>query len=212
MEFESPLYDWKAMEKDGFSWWIRRIKRAQNLYDEFRIDHFRGFAGFWAVPSGRLLWNTVIRLHNMFLCFVHCAKCCKFTEAKIATVGRWKVRLIIWQVPFSLYFDIIVSSSIVSFMTVGRAWKIFIWCHIQSCWEDQHICRRSGMFLWINMYWNHGDILNAHCIVMWFLVLVLISFFFWTFRLTTLGFGNYILSHKLKRLKTCHQLIITPFV
>ncbi|CAK9315179.1 unnamed protein product [Citrullus colocynthis] len=58
----SPLYDWKAMEKDGFSWWIRRIKRAQNLYDEFRIDHFRGFAGFWAVPS----------------------------EAKIATVGRWK--------------------------------------------------------------------------------------------------------------------------
>ncbi|XP_038901898.1 4-alpha-glucanotransferase, chloroplastic/amyloplastic isoform X2 [Benincasa hispida] len=58
----SPLYDWKAMEKDGFSWWIRRIKRAQNLYDEFRIDHFRGFAGFWAVPS----------------------------EAQIATVGRWK--------------------------------------------------------------------------------------------------------------------------
>ena len=40
------------MEKEGFSWWIRRIQRAQNLYDEFRIDHFRGFAGFWAVPSG----------------------------------------------------------------------------------------------------------------------------------------------------------------
>ncbi|XP_022154165.1 4-alpha-glucanotransferase, chloroplastic/amyloplastic isoform X2 [Momordica charantia] len=58
----SPLYDWKAMEKDGFSWWIRRIKRAQNLYDEFRIDHFRGFAGYWAVPS----------------------------EAKIAMNGRWK--------------------------------------------------------------------------------------------------------------------------
>ncbi|KAE8663667.1 4-alpha-glucanotransferase DPE1 [Hibiscus syriacus] len=59
----SPLYDWKAMEKDGFLWWIRRIRRAQNLYDEFRIDHFRGFAGFWAVPS----------------------------EAKVAMVGRWKV-------------------------------------------------------------------------------------------------------------------------
>lgn len=40
------------MEEDGFSWWIQRIQRAQNLYDEFRIDHFRGFAGFWAVPSG----------------------------------------------------------------------------------------------------------------------------------------------------------------
>lgn len=59
----SPLYDWKAMEKDGFLWWIRRIRRAQNLYDAFRIDHFRGFAGFWAVPS----------------------------EAKVAMVGRWKV-------------------------------------------------------------------------------------------------------------------------
>lgn len=59
----SPLYDWKAMEKDGYSWWIRRIRRAQNLFDEFRIDHFRGFAGYWAVPS----------------------------EAKIAMLGKWKV-------------------------------------------------------------------------------------------------------------------------
>ncbi|KAH9718309.1 4-alpha-glucanotransferase DPE1 /amyloplastic [Citrus sinensis] len=59
----SPLYDWKAMEKDGFSWWIHRIRRARDLYDEFRIDHFRGFAGFWAVPS----------------------------EAKVAMDGRWKV-------------------------------------------------------------------------------------------------------------------------
>ncbi|KAG8642917.1 hypothetical protein MANES_12G142500v8 [Manihot esculenta] len=47
----SPLYDWKSMEKDGYSWWVRRLQRAQDLYDEFRIDHFRGFAGFWAVPS-----------------------------------------------------------------------------------------------------------------------------------------------------------------
>ncbi|KAJ8765711.1 hypothetical protein K2173_014833 [Erythroxylum novogranatense] len=47
----SPLYDWKAMERDGYAWWVQRIQRAQDLYDEFRIDHFRGFAGFWAVPS-----------------------------------------------------------------------------------------------------------------------------------------------------------------
>ncbi|CAK8567812.1 unnamed protein product [Lathyrus sativus] len=59
----SPLYDWKAMEKEGYSWWIRRIRRAQDIYDEFRIDHFRGLAGYWAVPS----------------------------EAKIAMVGKWKV-------------------------------------------------------------------------------------------------------------------------
>ncbi|KAJ3673346.1 hypothetical protein LUZ60_006720 [Juncus effusus] len=47
----SPLYDWKTMEKDGFKWWVKRINRAIDLYDEFRIDHFRGLAGFWAVPS-----------------------------------------------------------------------------------------------------------------------------------------------------------------
>lgn len=47
------------MEKDGYSWWIQRIRRAQNLFDEFRIDHFRGFAGFWAVPSGEMIFNVV---------------------------------------------------------------------------------------------------------------------------------------------------------
>jgi len=40
------------MEENGHPWWIQRIKYALDLYDEFRIDHFRGFAGYWAVPSG----------------------------------------------------------------------------------------------------------------------------------------------------------------
>lgn len=48
------------MEADGFAWWVKRIKRALDLYDEFRIDHFRGLAGFWAVPSGKL--NTALHL------------------------------------------------------------------------------------------------------------------------------------------------------
>ncbi|KAH7296571.1 hypothetical protein KP509_26G028700 [Ceratopteris richardii] len=47
----SPLYNWKAMAKDGYSWWVKRIKRAFDLYDEFRIDHFRGMAAYWAVPA-----------------------------------------------------------------------------------------------------------------------------------------------------------------
>lgn len=46
------------MEKEGYSWWIRRIRRAQNFYDEFRIDHFRGLAGFWAVPSGEFALSS----------------------------------------------------------------------------------------------------------------------------------------------------------
>lgn len=47
----SPLYDWKSMEREGFSWWVQRMKRAFDLFDEFRIDHFRGLSGYWAVPA-----------------------------------------------------------------------------------------------------------------------------------------------------------------
>ena len=48
----NPLYDYDAMEKDGFGWWIRRIDGAAKLYDVIRIDHFRGFESYWAVPAG----------------------------------------------------------------------------------------------------------------------------------------------------------------
>ena len=48
----NPLYDYDAMEKNGFGWWIRRIGGASKLYDVIRIDHFRGFESFWAVPYG----------------------------------------------------------------------------------------------------------------------------------------------------------------
>lgn len=48
----NPLYDWKEMEKDGYSWWIRRLKHATEIYDMVRIDHFRAFASYWAVPYG----------------------------------------------------------------------------------------------------------------------------------------------------------------
>lgn len=47
----SPLYDWKAQQKVQYSWWVRRLGRAFQLYDETRIDHFRGFAGYWSVDA-----------------------------------------------------------------------------------------------------------------------------------------------------------------
>lgn len=47
----NPLYDWKAMDKDGYSWWLRRIGAAISTYDVVRIDHFRAFASFWQVPA-----------------------------------------------------------------------------------------------------------------------------------------------------------------
>ena len=42
----NPLYDWEAMERDGFGWWIERLRAAFTLYDAVRIDHFRGFAAY----------------------------------------------------------------------------------------------------------------------------------------------------------------------
>uniref|UniRef100_A0A0E0EEQ1 4-alpha-glucanotransferase n=1 Tax=Oryza meridionalis TaxID=40149 RepID=A0A0E0EEQ1_9ORYZ len=77
--WNSPLYDWKAMEAGGFEWWIKRINRALDLYDEFRIDHFRGLAGFWAVPS----------------------------ESKVALVGSWRVSIDLMYMagPRNAFFD-----------------------------------------------------------------------------------------------------------
>ena len=48
----NPLYDWDAMEEDGFGWWIRRIGGNAELFDRIRIDHFRGFESYYAVPFG----------------------------------------------------------------------------------------------------------------------------------------------------------------
>lgn len=47
----NPLYDWDKMERDGFSWWKKRLAFALELFDGVRIDHFRGIESFWAVPS-----------------------------------------------------------------------------------------------------------------------------------------------------------------
>ena len=48
----NPLYRWEAMKADGYGWWIRRVDGAAKLYDMLRIDHFRGFESYWAVPYG----------------------------------------------------------------------------------------------------------------------------------------------------------------
>ncbi len=48
----NPLYDWDYMEKDGFSWWIKRIEYLCSVYDILRIDHFRGFDSYFAIPYG----------------------------------------------------------------------------------------------------------------------------------------------------------------
>ena len=47
----NPLYDWAYHEKTGYEWWIRRIERQLELVDYVRIDHFRGFVSYWAIPA-----------------------------------------------------------------------------------------------------------------------------------------------------------------
>ena len=47
----NPLYDWDALAREGYRWWTERMRRTLGLVDVFRIDHFRGFAGYWTVPA-----------------------------------------------------------------------------------------------------------------------------------------------------------------
>ena len=49
----NPLFDWDVLAKQGYRWWIERLRRTFALYDLARVDHFRGFAAFWAIPEGR---------------------------------------------------------------------------------------------------------------------------------------------------------------
>ncbi len=48
----NPLYNWRALRKDGFAWWLKRLHTAGELYDMVRIDHFIGFANYYAIKAG----------------------------------------------------------------------------------------------------------------------------------------------------------------
>lgn len=47
----NPLYRWDVIAQDGFRWWIERLRRTFALFDFVRLDHFRGFADYWAIPA-----------------------------------------------------------------------------------------------------------------------------------------------------------------
>jgi 4-alpha-glucanotransferase len=48
----NPLYDWPALRRRRYRWWVERVRRTLELFDRARIDHFRGFVAYWAVPEG----------------------------------------------------------------------------------------------------------------------------------------------------------------
>ena len=48
----NPVYDWPALRRRRYRWWVERLRRTLSLFDLARIDHFRGFVSYWAVPEG----------------------------------------------------------------------------------------------------------------------------------------------------------------
>jgi 4-alpha-glucanotransferase len=48
----NPLYRWDVMERNGYAWWIERVRSMLKMVDIIRLDHFRGFEKFWQIPAG----------------------------------------------------------------------------------------------------------------------------------------------------------------
>jgi 4-alpha-glucanotransferase len=48
----NPIYKWEVHQQTGYAWWIERIRSTFQLVDFLRLDHFRGFAGYWEIPAG----------------------------------------------------------------------------------------------------------------------------------------------------------------
>ncbi len=48
----NPLYKWEEHQREGFSWWISRIRSQLSMVDILRVDHFRGFEAYWSIPYG----------------------------------------------------------------------------------------------------------------------------------------------------------------
>ena len=49
----NPIYDWRAHRVEGYRWWTERFRRTFELVDVTRVDHFRAFVAYWAVPARR---------------------------------------------------------------------------------------------------------------------------------------------------------------
>lgn len=49
----NPLYRWEVHRQSGYDWWLQRLKATLEVVDIIRLDHFRGFAGYWEIPFGK---------------------------------------------------------------------------------------------------------------------------------------------------------------
>lgn len=51
-DWRNPLYNWEKMKEGGYEWWLRRLRQCAERFDILRIDHFRGFSEYYAIPEG----------------------------------------------------------------------------------------------------------------------------------------------------------------
>ena len=54
----NPLYNWTYHKQTGYAWWVQRVRHALGIYDLLRIDHFRGFDTYWAIPADSVTAKT----------------------------------------------------------------------------------------------------------------------------------------------------------
>jgi len=54
----NPLYRWDVHKRTGYAWWLERLRAILNMVDIVRVDHFRGFAGYWEIPFGEATAET----------------------------------------------------------------------------------------------------------------------------------------------------------
>lgn len=52
--WNNPLYDWQANQRQGYDWWIQRVRALLDRVDFIRLDHFRGYQAYWEIPAGAL--------------------------------------------------------------------------------------------------------------------------------------------------------------
>lgn len=77
----NPLYDWKALKKDGYGWWVQRMTHCMELYDVVRIDHFRGFDEYYAIPYGdKTAERGKGKGSREWICSIHLIKKSKTSE------------------------------------------------------------------------------------------------------------------------------------
>lgn len=70
----NPLYQWEEHRQSGYAWWIARFRSALQMVDVVRLDHFRGFAGYWEIPAGAPTAETGRWVEGPGSSFLHAVK------------------------------------------------------------------------------------------------------------------------------------------